>query len=101
MAIVQASLAEEILTRQERAVIRGIYRASQLAEARKSLDQVIITDERYVSNNPIGSTVHKPSMHDLEIREYLDNAIVAALASIKIPASSGKKEIPSQPAAKQ
>jgi len=33
MAILQSTLSEEILSRQERAVVRGIYHAAQMNEA--------------------------------------------------------------------
>jgi len=56
MAIVQASLVDEILTRQERNVIRGIYRASQLNEARMLLTKIkteLVSTELNKASAPI------------------------------------------------
>jgi len=87
MAIVQASMAEEILNRSERAVIRGIYRASQLAEAKASLQKTVLALESFgtASNNAGQPTLFKE--HVKSIEEYLSNAISVALVSTKVPAS--------------
>jgi hypothetical protein len=87
MAIVQSSMAEEILSRQERAVIRGIYRASQLAEARNTL-QKIIDGHNHIPCSPLAQ--HGPlikSPHMIDLIAYLDNAIFGALESTKVPSS--------------
>jgi hypothetical protein len=101
MAIVQASLCEDILTRQERAVIRGIYRASQLAEARKQLEFALMASRSSSTGPKVGLGTLEPNVHEQELLAYFAQAISGALASIKIPASSGKKEISSMPIADQ
>lgn len=85
MALVQASLAEEILTRHERAVIRGIYRASQLSEGLLQLDKTVaMIKPEY--NSQTGK-VSEFTQTAQEIRLYLADQIVSALTSIKIPAA--------------
>lgn len=84
MAIVQSSLAEEILSRQERAVIRGIYRASQLAEALVALKKV-----RELSAS---SRMAKPVQSVDPIEEYLTQAVVDALENTKVPANARRQE---------
>jgi len=91
MAIIQSSLVEEILTRQEKAVIRGIYRASQLNEALTQLDKIVDLYSRdELVKNEILSDENKT--HYLNLKAYLLNSIATALVSTKVPAiNSGKK----------
>lgn len=89
MAIVQSSLAEEILTRSERAVIRGIYRASQLAEAKNTLDKV--ESVLFTSSDDIVSS-RSDKAHISKIKCYLESAIAKALMSVKTPALSEPKK---------
>lgn len=99
MAIVQASLAEEILTRQERAVLRGIYRASQLTEALVMLQKIDMNiDPSHAGSIPVTRevTVRPEKDHVDQLKTYLANCIVAALLNTKVPtASSNVKGIPS------
>jgi len=86
MALLQSSIIEDILTRQERAVIRGIYRASQLAEAAVTLRKTYDTYKGSTVELPAGSS-RVPNIDNVKLLEsYLSSAINVALASIKIPA---------------
>jgi hypothetical protein len=99
MAIVQASLAEDILSRQERAVIRGIYRASQLHEALVTLDKV--TQALQPNGSPYGENPVGNADNAKLLREYLVDGIKMALINTKVPsASSSGKGTSSMPAAK-
>lgn len=93
MAIVQSSLAEEILSRQERAVLRGIYRASQLAEAIMSLDKVgsVLSDSSAVGPKS-GLPFASDNTNITELRSYLQQAIKQALVATKVPALSVSKD---------
>jgi hypothetical protein len=95
MAIIQSSLAEEILSRQERAVIRGIYRASQLADALVALDKATSVPKGTLGCGNQSADSHKPEDAKVtEIRAYLAQAIEGALKSINVPSinSSVKKD---------
>jgi len=100
MAIVQASLAEEILSRQERAVIRGIYRASQLAEALNALNKTVSSlpsSGSQIANTNGGLTDTKTKEQVVKLTAYLACAIESALINTNVPASvSVKKDKPSQ-----
>jgi hypothetical protein len=94
MSIVKDSLAEEILSRQERAVIRGIYRAAQLREAlvelRKTV-QVILPEaaESAPNGKDRSASVVNTKYKDLEV--YLAESIDTALVSTKVPAHNPMK----------
>lgn len=99
MAIVQSSLAEEILSRQERAVIRGIYRASQLAEALNALDKAT----QFTTKSCGAAESGDPSVNShcdtnvANIRAYLVLAIENALVTTNVPGTvSVKKGNPSK-----
>jgi len=87
MAIVQASLAEEILSRQERSVVRGIYRASQLHQALVELMKI----EEGIKVTGI-ATPGKPQIDSksqiLLLKNYLVECISVALVSTKTPQAS-------------
>jgi len=94
MAIVQASIAEEVLSRQERAVIRGVYRAAQLYEALIALQKVSAVLRELV---PANSAVKPESLKVAEpIALYLAKQIVTALESTKVPAPTSDKVPSSQ-----
>jgi len=95
MAIVQSSLAEEILSRQERAVLRGIYRASQLSDALITLEKVVTSS--LPSTEPIGASKDRTD-HVEALRVYLRQGIVAALVNTKVPAKSLTRTDSSTPA---
>lgn len=83
MAIVQASLVEEILNRQEKAVLRGIYRASQLAEALNALDKVnLVVTSFGVADAKLPASCNQQYT---ELRTFLANAIHVALSTTKVP----------------
>lgn len=98
MAIVQSSLQEETLTRSERAVIRGIYRASQLAEAMTALSkavEIITVPNDSLSHLGDPTSITDTDKHILKMKAYLAEAITGALVNTKIPSSSPKSK--SQP----
>lgn len=96
MAIVQASLTEEILSRQERAVLRGIYRAAQLAEGIQALDKVcLVLDGPSISQAPSKGDSKIDVTKDPRtnvLRSFLSDACVAALAATKVPTLSVSKK---------
>lgn len=90
MAIVQASMAEEILNRSERAVLRGIFRASQLAEAKASLEKTIASfNSQNASSNAVSEALN---VHVQSLKTYLETAITVALVSTKVPATRKQDE---------
>lgn len=86
MAITQDSLTEEILSRQERAIVRGIYRASRIAEAITALDKVIVTAQS-CGTGKTGDSSASDSVHISNIRLYLATQMLSALINTKVPAS--------------
>lgn len=101
MAIVQASLADEILSRQERAVLRGIYRASQLAEALVSLNKTCsVLAAAHDGADPKLGDHHSDQYSDTsttKLGDYLSKAIIAALAATKTPTPSNEGKSPNTP----
>jgi hypothetical protein len=94
MAITQAVLAEEILSRQERAVVRGIHRASCLADALNALDKTYVAYQS-CGTGKSGDSSEIDKQHML-LKAYLAKAIQNALVSTKAPASAHVvKDIPS------
>lgn len=91
MAITLSSLAEETLNRQERAIVRGIYRASQLNEAVMQLDKItnLYSTDELVKNEML--SVEKKA-HYLKLKQYLLNSISQALISTKVPAIAPAKK---------
>lgn len=85
MAITQAMVAEEVLSRQERAVIRGIYRASSLAEALKALESSYLAIQSSGVGNAGNTSVNEQSYK--ELKSFLVIAMHNALVSTKVPAS--------------
>lgn len=84
MAITQDSMAEEILSRSERAIIRSVYRASKLQEGIIAIDKILAT---LSESAPMGQT--PPSFpHIKEIKRYLQDAISTALVNTKVPAQN-------------
>jgi hypothetical protein len=83
MSIAQAALTDEVLSRQERAVVRGVYRASQLNEALVALQKTVqnISD----SNPKMGIT--SLSTKSSELMGYLVLQITRSLENIKVPAT--------------
>lgn len=97
MAIVQSSLTEEILSRQEKAVIRGIYRAQQLSEARTALQKTLYSVAQDDGNSAKALSHNTDATTKVaELYAYLNSAIVSALVNTKVPAKSlVVKETPS------
>lgn len=97
MAIVQSSLTEEILSRQEKAVIRGIYRAQQLSEARTALQKTLYTAVQDNGNSAKALSHNAETTAKIaELYTFLNSAIVSALVNTKVPAKSlVVKETPS------
>jgi len=93
MAIVQSSLNEEILNRQERAIIRGIYRAAQLHEGLVQLQK--IQDHIDSISRTFGTENARRFDHVNSIKQYLAGHILEALNSTKLPAKPGQKDISS------
>jgi len=96
MAIVQASLAEDILSKQERAVLRGIYRASQLTEAIIAIQKVDATLVAMSDRDPIkGTTSDSTRVAINQLKSFLARSVESALVSTKVPASSAVEKISS------
>jgi len=85
MAIVQASLVEDLMSRHEKAVLRGVYRASQLNEGLVQLQRIKDHLQRPESRGGT-NVLDDDSLKRLE--EYLTSAIRSALVSTKTPAKS-------------
>lgn len=86
MAITQDSLTEEILSRQERAVVRGIYRASRLAEALVTLDKIVPTIQSCGAAKS-GNSSAMNDEHIISLRDYIAQQVRNALVNTKVPAS--------------
>jgi hypothetical protein len=93
MALLQSSLAEDnILSRQERAVIRGIHRASQLSEAIVMLQKsriVLLTEEKI----PLGKLTQEVNNNVELMIAYLKRQASTALVNTKVPADSSDERI--------
>jgi hypothetical protein len=93
MAIIQSSMNEEILSRSEKAVIRGIYRASQLAEAKVSLEKTMLAFMNDQNRSAVETSIND---HVKLLNAYFNHAISVALLSTKVPSfSQAEKVIPS------
>jgi hypothetical protein len=86
MAIIQSSLTEEILSRQEKAVIRGIYRAQQLSETKIALEKCKMSVVAFGAAD--AEIPAKYAEHYAKLLAYLESAILSALVSTKVPAVS-------------
>jgi hypothetical protein len=94
MAIVQASLQEDILPRSERAVIRGIYHASQLSEALIALSK-IEDSLNNKCNEAVKLRTHINFKESIDqMKHYLAVQIANALVSTKVPATKNADSIP-------
>jgi len=95
MAIVQASIQEEVLPRSERAVIRGIYHASQLSEALVTLSRIEECLGSINSASRLG-TKNTIETHDTisSMKAYLSSQIANALVSTKLPATKNTVSTP-------
>lgn len=87
MAITQALLAEEVLSRQERAVVRGVYRASCLADTLASLEKSFSAVQSCGSANKSGDSSATEQQYKV-LKAYLVAATMNALVSTKAPASA-------------
>jgi hypothetical protein len=88
MAILQSTLADDVISRQERSVLRGINRAVQLNEGVLALDKVGNTFS--AANGvevPEGTDNRFPVTKEnlAVIREYLLTQIASALVNTRIP----------------
>jgi len=79
VAILKTSLEEDLLSKQERYVLRNIQHVAQLAEGLKALKNVKETIEP--GYNP--DTQNRVPLTDIE--GYLTKRISVALASVRIP----------------
>jgi hypothetical protein len=84
MAITQQSIAEEILPRHERVIVRNVYRVSVLADTIKALDVSL----NIVSNHSDGTKC--PLTNDTinamkNVRSFLVTSYSNALLNIKVP----------------
>jgi type II secretory pathway predicted ATPase ExeA len=83
MAILQGTLSEELISRSEKAVLKGIFRASQLNEGLIALQKVNLSiDPKRRIDAALREVV------DTQLEVYLRHRIEVALESIKIPAIS-------------
>lgn len=83
MAILQSTLAEEILSRQQRAIVRSIVKASQLNEALVILNKV--TEVNYAGQRAAGlKVIHSDNV--IDIQNYLISSINEVLTNTKVPA---------------
>jgi hypothetical protein len=91
MAILQSSLSEEVLSRQERAVIRGIHHASQINEALIQLRKTVISVETVtqVGKNRTASALAE---HISNMDQYLVRKLSDAILNTKVPASPVVRE---------
>jgi DnaJ-domain-containing protein 1 len=78
------------LSRSERAVIRGVYRASQLSEAWLSLSKIetSLVADGFTSLSRQVTEAQKESIK--RIKDYLAKSALDALVSTKVPAQQSK-----------
>jgi len=83
-------LSEEILSRQERAVLRGIYHAAQINEA---LVAVIKINESLLktSMDNMSKCLPEYKTQYVLMTNYLSSKIQAVLTSTKVPAPNDKQ----------
>lgn len=84
MAITLGSIQEEILTRQQRAIVKSVYRASQMLDAVSQLDKMILN--LTTGEQPLGPAT-EASQHIFAMRRYLQSEIQIALQNTKLPIS--------------
>lgn len=82
MAMLQQSLHEPILTRQQHSVCYEIHRASQIAEAYKNLDATITV---LVLESEQGSYPGKDQV--MKLRDYLKAEALRILLNCKVPSA--------------
>jgi hypothetical protein len=91
MAVTLSTLAEEILSKQERAVIRGIYRAAQLNEALVLLQKAKLSFNDHTNSSERTTDKDLMKSHVALLEQYLTDSIRIALVATKVPASSTRK----------
>lgn len=87
MALTQASMVEEILPRQERAIVRSVYRASIIADAQKVLNQSVqfmITGIEGEKRPLTPDTMNQIA----RLSDFLRTSYINALITTKIPVAS-------------
>lgn len=92
MAILKTLLDEEVLTKQERSLLRHLYRLNQLGEALKVVDSILqpIVDTQLVGP----STVQKLK----DYRQRLIQLMEEACTSYSVPKTGPKVVEPQTPA---
>jgi len=91
MAILQSSLSEEILSRQERAVLRGIYHAAQINEALVAVTRINESLLKMCTDNANVRWHDEYKTHYFLMTYYLSSKIQAVLTSTKVPALNDKQ----------
>lgn len=95
MAIAVKSLEESILSSQERSVVRSIYKASQLAESLKRLDEISsmspLLSQSYTNNS--GKKYHESISR---LKAYLESSIERILINTNVPLSPKDKATPQE-----
>jgi len=91
MAILQSNLSEEILSRQERAVIRGIYHAAQINEALVAVIKINESLLKTSVDKQCPQCLPEYKTQYLLMTNYLSSKIQAVLTSTKVPAPNDKQ----------
>lgn len=86
MAITKTILDEEVVSKQERNVLRSIYRANALLEGIISLNKIsdTLSDIKASSTEMSGTPLNQQEVIDLQVT-YLRTAIAKVLSSTKVP----------------
>lgn len=94
MSIQKTAVEEEVLSKQERAILRSILRINYLVEGIVALDkskEVLETQHAQCASAEVLRT------HTSSVRSYLANQALMVLESVKVPGSSSSKEEAPQP----
>jgi hypothetical protein len=94
MAILQSTLSDDIISRQERSVLRGVNRAAQLNEGILAIDKVLHTLSSATTpavNNSVELGILQNKDDILIIKQYLIEQVVAALVNTRVPGRNARK----------
>jgi hypothetical protein len=89
MAITLSSLTEEMLSKQERAVVRNIYRVGQLSEALASLEKSLAT-LNLAHHGSLDPEVKRREQCVANLIGYLKSAMLNTLVNTKVPGTSAQ-----------
>lgn len=90
MALKESMLAEEILSRPERAVLRSVYRVQTLSESIQVIDKISKSFESEQDESGISSSSlpYQSQERMRSIRSYLVTALCSALEATNVPGKS-------------